>query len=154
MDRTEGISKIGSRILLAALVLQALTPDAYDLAMIAHHRPPGPVVVFISVLNEDREDEDELHFVTHSEATARCSCGLSSSGEDPSAPPADNILQPLWPEVGLSRALNRPDVMIPHPGSIRHALPLDPAGRRQGDRPTTRTNPGKDPSLSTCRMTC
>jgi hypothetical protein len=145
---------IGSRILVAALVLQALTPDAYDLALIAHSRPPGPVVALSSLLNEDREDEDELHFVTHSDATARSSGERSSSGKDPSDPPADNVLLPLWPEVGLSRALNHHDIMIPHPGSTRYALLLDPAGEPRGERATTWINPGKDPSLSTCRMTC
>jgi hypothetical protein len=148
------MTKIGSQILFIALVLQALTPDAYDLTQIAHSRPPGPVVALMSVLSEDREDEDELQFMTDSDAADRSSCGRSSPGKDPTSPPTDNILQPLWPEVGLARALNRPYAMIPQSGSPLHALPLDPGGGPRRDHSATRTTPGKDASLSTCRMTC
>jgi hypothetical protein len=147
---------IGSRILFTALVLQALTPDAYDLTLIAHDRPPGPVIAFMSILNEDREDEDELRFVTHSGTRPRTSFEHSPRRENSPTAPADDVMQPVWPEVGLSRALNRnrPEGLIPPAGSIRHALLFGPDGSRRGDRSTTRTNPGKDPSLSTCRMTC
>ena len=57
MDKARDTRWICSRTLFAALVIQALTPDALDLTLLANHRPPGPVFAIMSMLIEEREVE-------------------------------------------------------------------------------------------------
>jgi hypothetical protein len=154
MDKTGVVRKICSRVLFAALTIQALTPDALDLTLLANHRLPGPVLVLMSVLAEERDEEDETRRAAAADAEPFSSLSRSSPRQDPSDPPSDNVMQPLWPEVGLSRNLNRPIGLISHLGSTWQFLLIDGSlGRREG-RSDGRGNPGKDFSHSTCRMTC
>jgi hypothetical protein len=154
MDKTTVDRRVWSRVLFTALMLQALTPDAYDLTLIIHDRPPGPVVILMGILDPEREDERDPWRAIHGEpATASCP-GRSAPGEGPAAPPTDNVMQPLWPEQGLSRNLDRPGGLTLQRGSDWSSLPVDPARGSQGDRSAARSTPGNDVSLSTCRMTC
>ena len=52
-------------------MIQALTPDALDLTLLANHRPPGPVVALMSMLAEEREIEEEPAIYD------RCRCRVS-----------------------------------------------------------------------------
>ena len=121
MDKARDTRWICSRTLFAALVIQALTPDALDLTLLANHRPPGPVFAIMSMLVEEREVEGELRFTTDDDAGSRSSLTQSSPGEYPSTPPTDNVMQPLWPELGLSRTVNRSSGVLAQIGSTRHA---------------------------------
>src|SRR4051812_31341597 len=56
MDKTCTIRRAVFQVLLGALTVQALTPDALDIALIAHGRPPSPVIVLMSFFAVDDED--------------------------------------------------------------------------------------------------
>src|SRR6185369_3360406 len=93
MDKARDTRWICSRTLFAALVIQAFTPDALDLTLLANHRPPGPVFAIISMLIEEREVEGMLRFTADDGTQSRPSLTQSSPEECPSAPPTDNVMQ-------------------------------------------------------------
>lgn len=154
MDRAGDIRRICSRLLFAALTIQALTPDALDLTLLANHRLPGPILAAMSMLAVEREVEGGLRFTADAEAAIRPSSSSSFPEEDPSAPPADNVMQPLWPELGLARSLSRCGSPLPPFGSSWHALVVDPSPDRHGDTPASGPAPAPDSYRLTCRMTC
>jgi hypothetical protein len=154
MDKARDTRWICSRTLIAALVIQALTPDALDLTLLANHRPPVPVFAIMSMLVEEREAEGELRFTTDDDDESRSSLTQSSPGEYPSDPPTDNVMLPLWPELGLSRTVSRSSGVLAQIGSTWHALVVESSQGRHGFRSSIGSTPGKDLFLSTLRMTC
>ena len=54
MDKTCTIRRAAFQVLLIALTVQALTPDALDLTLMAHYRPPSPVIVLMSFFADRR----------------------------------------------------------------------------------------------------
>ena len=90
----------------APLTVQALTPDALDLTLMAHYRPPSPVIVLMSFFAAADDDEDASSRLTTRSPRSALPCTLSTNqGESSDDEPADNIWQPLWPEIGLARGL-------------------------------------------------
>src|SRR4051794_29983655 len=107
MDKTSTIRRATFQVLLSALTAQALTPDALDLTLMAHYRPPGPVIVLMSCFaDDDEEDEDApSQLTTRSPRSASPRASTWDRGDSSDDEPADNIWLPLWPELGLARSL-------------------------------------------------
>jgi hypothetical protein len=142
-------------VLLSALTVQALTPDALDMTLMAHYRPPSPVIVLMGFFADEAND-DELG----SRRLTTCSprppwpCALSSDQRESSDDePVDNIWQPLWPEIGLARGLPIPLRALPEAQSHLCGLIDAKAGRWMG-RPCGPAVSGRDLSCSLCRIVC
>jgi hypothetical protein len=157
MDRTSTIRRATFQVLLGILTIQALTPDALDLALIAHYRPPGPVIVLMSFFaddDDDEEDDDAMSPLTtrspRSPSPRVASTDQSNSSDDE---PADNIWQPLWPELALARGLQAHAPALPRSQTISYDL-IDARDGGWVGRPGGTAVSGRDLSCSLCRIVC
>ena len=155
MDKTSTIRRTAIKVLLGALVVQAMTPDALDLTLIAHYRPPGPVNVVMSVLADDDDESEHAssRLMTGSPRSASPRGAALDKDDSSDEEPADNIWQPLWPELGLARTIHVQFRALPLEQSYLLNLIDAMAGRRMG-RPGGQAVSGRDLSCSLCRITC
>jgi hypothetical protein len=154
MEKTRIFRTCCSRVLVTALTIQALTPDALDLTLLAQCRPPGPVLVLLSLFAEERDEEDELS----QPGVPDCDCPSrlysSSDHRDRTKELPAELWQPLWPEVGLARNPNKtPCVLLPA-RLIWHELITEIAPVRWEGRHNGWDIPSRDLYCSLCRITC
>jgi hypothetical protein len=152
MDKTGTIRGAAFQVLLSALTVQALTPDALDLTLMAHYRPPGPVIVLISFF-ADGDDEDTSSRLTTCPPRSLPRALASDQGEPSDDEPADNIWQPLWPELGLTRGLPIQLRVFSEMQTYLCTL-IDEKGGRWLGRPAGPAISGRDLSCSLCRIVC
>ena len=131
MDRTGLLQSLRCQFLLAALVLQALTPDALDLKLLDSARPPGPVLLLLDLWGKGSMGERDLGpaaFAFRTVAGLPVSSGGQNwtlevcSGRLPQESPED-ICQPCWPEMALVRGLKKLDSPTVWRQGIAHAYP-------------------------------
>jgi hypothetical protein len=152
MDKTCTIRRAAFQVLLSALTVQALTPDTLDLTLIAHYRPPSPVIVLMSFLADD-DDEDTSSRLTTSPPRSLHRALASDQGEPADDEPADNIWQPFWPELGLTRCLPIQLRAFSNVQTYVFVLIDEKSGRWLG-RPAGPAISGRDLSCSLCRIVC
>lgn len=152
MDKTSTIRRATFQVLLGILTIQALTPDALDLALIAHYRPPGPVIVLMSFFAD--EDDGAMSPLTtrspRSPSPRVASTDQSNSSDDE---PADNIWQPLWPELALARSLQVHAPALPRSQTISYDL-INARDDGWVGRSGGTAVSGRDLSCSLCRIIC
>jgi hypothetical protein len=155
MDKTCTIRRAAFQVLLSALTVQALTPDALDLALMAHYRPPGPAIVLMSFFADDADDDKDAssRLTTWSPRPSWPRAPSSDQGESSDDEPADNIWQPLWPEIGLARSLPIQLRALPEAQSYSCGL-IDAKAGRWLRRPGGPAVSGRDLSCSLCRIVC
>jgi len=156
MDKTSTIRRATFQVLVTAMTVQALTPDALDLTLMAHYRPPGPVIVLMSFFAEEEDDDDEgasSQLRTSSPRSPSPRVASSDQGDSSDNKPADNIWQPLWPELGLARSLQIQIRALPRAQTILYSLIDARAGHWMG-RPGGQAVSGRDLSCSLCRILC
>jgi hypothetical protein len=153
MDKTCTIRRAAFQVLLSALTVQALTPDALDLMLMANYRPPGPVIVLMSFFAAADDEDASSRLTTRSHRSA-LPCALSTNqAESSDDEPVDNIWQPLWPEIALARGLPIQLRALPETQSYVCGL-INEAGGLWLGRPVGRAVSGRDLSCSLCRIVC
>jgi hypothetical protein len=155
MDKTCTIRKATFQVLLSALTVQALTPDALDLTLMAHYRPPGPLIVLMSFFaDDDEEDEDaSSQLTTRSGRSASPRAATWDRGDSFDDEPADNIWLPLWPELGLARSLETHPRTLPRAQTISYNFINARADLWMG-HPAKLAVSGRDLSCTLCRILC
>jgi hypothetical protein len=155
MDKTGTIRRATFQVLLTALTVQGLTPDALDLTLMAHYRPPGPVIVLMSLFADDDEDDEGASSpLTTRSPRSRLPRALSSDqGDSSDNELADNIWLPLWPELGLARSLQIQNRALHRTQAVLYSLIYAKAGRWMGP-PVGTAASGRDLSCSLCRILC
>jgi hypothetical protein len=156
MDKTGFIRTLCSRLLSIALTIQALTPDALDLTLMAHDRPPGPVLVLMGFLADDKEEEEEEESHQADILASGWSpfCVSSPDHRDSPDESPDNVWEPLWPELGLARGPSNPLKVLPQAQSLLHELIATKACGRCEGRHNGQATSGKDVLSLLCRSTC
>jgi hypothetical protein len=150
MDRTAILSRICPRILLFALSIQSLTPDALDLTLLNHRCPPGHLLAILSLIMEDRQ------WNYGDTSSSGSSLGLVEPGgqADQSDEFPGDISQPLWPEVGLDRnPQSLQKTSLKEISTWSQPVHCDPEGRRV-DRRSLPHLAALDRSCSLCRYNC
>src|SRR5205814_14100 len=96
-----------------------------------HYRPPGPVIVLMSFFDaaEDDHEGESGRPVERSSRSPSLRVGSSDQGDSSDNEPADNIWQPLWPEIGLARSLHFQLRALPRTQTILYDLISARAGR-------------------------
>src|SRR5262245_45177820 len=99
MDRAWIVRIVFRPLLLAALTIQALTPDFLDHTLLAQSLPPGPLFVvssFSGPLGVERPRNDFLP----GPACALPDAADSERAESSGSP--EELCQPIWPELGVT----------------------------------------------------
>jgi hypothetical protein len=149
MDKTQVFRLLCTRIVIACVSAQAMTPDALDLTLVEYGRPPAPILVLSDLCADDEEDAGDM--LTPFAATGpRLPFDEAHASEEP----IDNIWLPRWPELGLHRCLKKSLHIAPridhfHDGSRIEQLQGCLMGRRGVDEFT-----GMSLSSLLCRILC
>jgi hypothetical protein len=86
------------RLLLAAVVIQATTPDLLDLSLLAQSLPPGPLFV-ASSLSSSGKSTRTPRFLVERDAFIYADAPPSEFAVENE--PAESLCVPIWPEWGL-----------------------------------------------------
>jgi hypothetical protein len=95
-------------VLLAALMIQALTPDFLDLSLLSNELPPGPLFVLSSFAGSRPGAETSEPRLAGGWQVAYDDSPLTHGGADET--PGD-VDEPLWPELGTPRGGVRSDAL-------------------------------------------
>lgn len=103
MDRASIVRDVFRPLLLAALAIQAITPDLLDYTLLSHSLPPGPVFAISRLVNPSESDSREEAFFP--EGSFAVPSVASSDLAEAVATPHD-LCRPFWPELAVARVRN------------------------------------------------
>lgn len=100
MDRANLVHMALRRVILAAVLLQATTPDLLDLSLLSQSLPPGPILALANLVVPRRalHHAGPLPRVDRSPFDAHSRSTLQSQDANP-----DDLCEPFWPELGVMR---------------------------------------------------